>query len=1093
MTILDGRLSAKGTHESNTNTEISATISGNVSDTKIYQAGRDINVYGDHPSQSVSKPLPHTESIPRTLIEQVSEGRAVLFLGQGAITDSVHKNGKKFPTLDELKRGIVQKFLDDSYSTYPLTQIIELASSERTITEVQAYIASIYEDLYPADYHKLIPGFVWHTIVTTNIDLVIERAYGASENKLQRPVVFKKNGERVEEKLRESGTVVLLKLAGCITDISDEKTPLLLNPEQRSYDQDSRSRLFERTESLAFEFPFIILGGSLADEDVRSILKLISQKANVRPRSYIVAPNMAPAQVRYWEDQRFTCIGMTCKDFLEQLDDSIPKDFRVIANLTNPLEHPIFKRFTSSELPSSRLIGFLTKYIDYIHRDYKTTPIDPKAFYQGYFDDLTPIALNLDVRRSKVDPILSEVFFVSESDRLDRAEFYLIKGHAGSGKSVMVRRLAWDASIDFNQLCLLIKHPHRIDYEALSELYRLTKKRIFLFVDPVREYIDSIEFLIREARRNKLPLTIIGAEREGVWNTSCSVLEPFLTNSYEIKYLSEEEIIELISLLSRYKSLGSLEGLTFEQQTKALSGRAERQLLVALHEATLGKPFRQIVVDEFNAIVPQKARSLYLTVCIFHRLGVQVRAGLISRVHRIPFTMFEQELFKPLESIVFASYDNSIMDNVYRSRHSQIAEIVFEEVLANDDARFSEYVSLLTSIDVDYNSDYEALKGLTNAKQLLGLFHNKDYIKQIYKVAQMRVGDHHMLLQQEAIFEMTREDGDLDRATEVLHKATRLAPYSQVIIHSLAVLAHKKAQVARTDIERAKYREEAKVAARRLIQERTVTPHPYNTLIEIGIEELQEIMDLQNDRQIELKVKEIEQQIIRASQVFPDDSYILEKESQFNDLLGKHNHAILALERALAKNKKNVYVALRLSKMYQRDGKIAQAISILRSCVDQNPDDKDVNFNLARTLMKEIDPPTSEILFHLRRGFTYGDTNHLAQFLYARLSYLNGDFTEANKIFSGLADANLDNRTKYKPRDVVTKNGIPVKYSGTLSRPESSYAFIKTDKYQDEIYTNIDYNDKVEWKKLGYHDRVIFELAFNYKGPVAQCVSREIY
>ncbi|GAI61061.1 unnamed protein product, partial [marine sediment metagenome] len=41
--------------------------------------------------------------------------------------------------------------------------------------------------------------------------------------------------------------------------------------------------------------------------------------------------------------------------------------------------------------------------------------------------------------------ILSEVFLASEEEKRNRVEFYLLKGHAGSGKTVILKRLSWVA------------------------------------------------------------------------------------------------------------------------------------------------------------------------------------------------------------------------------------------------------------------------------------------------------------------------------------------------------------------------------------------------------------------------------------------------------------------------------------------------------------------------------------------------------------------------------------------------------------------------------------------------------------------------
>ena len=60
-----------------------------------------------------------------------------------------------------------------------------------------------------------------------------------------------------------------------------------------------------------------------------------------------------------------------------------------------------------------------------------------------------------------------------------------------------------------------------------------------------------------------------------------------------------------------------------------------------------------------------KAQRVYLTICLLNRLEVPVRAGIISRIHDIPFGDFKARLFKPLEHVVYDTFDARMRDNVY--------------------------------------------------------------------------------------------------------------------------------------------------------------------------------------------------------------------------------------------------------------------------------------------------------------------------------------------------------------------------------------------------------------------------------------------
>ena len=137
--------------------------------------------------------------LPSILINQIKEKNVVLFLGSGASVGSIHPDGKMIPTGKELSRSIAQKFLGGGFEDRSLAEIGELAVSETDLFTVQEFIASLYYEFQPASFHKIIPTFAWAAIVTTNYDLIIERAYDQVRDRLQTPVPFKKNTEKIEE------------------------------------------------------------------------------------------------------------------------------------------------------------------------------------------------------------------------------------------------------------------------------------------------------------------------------------------------------------------------------------------------------------------------------------------------------------------------------------------------------------------------------------------------------------------------------------------------------------------------------------------------------------------------------------------------------------------------------------------------------------------------------------------------------------------------------------------------------------------------------------------------------------------------------
>ena len=99
-----------------------------------------------------------------------------------------------------------------------------------------------------------------------------------------------------------------------------------------------------------------------------------------------------------------------------------------------------------------------------------------------------------------------------------------------------------------------------------------------------------------------------------------------------------------------------------------------------------------------------------------------VRAGIISRIHGVPFEDFKKRMFSPLEHIVQSEYDNSTRDFVYRARHPQIAQMVFDTVLAKQEDRFDSYMRCLGALNIDYTTDRIAFRQMTRARAVMELF-----------------------------------------------------------------------------------------------------------------------------------------------------------------------------------------------------------------------------------------------------------------------------------------------------------------------------------------------------------------------------------
>ena len=1025
--------------------------------------------------------------IPDHLLNSVRSGDVVLVLGAGASIGAASPNGGSAPTATELATLLSNKFLGGAHSDDPLPIVAELAISESDLTTVQEYIRTLFADLQPAPFHELLPTFKWAGLATTNYDLVIERAYDRCKQRAQEPVPFIKNGDRVNEKLRSHRSLMLLKLHGCITRTTDTTVPLILSVDQYLTHRAGRDRVFGHLKELSYEHPIVFVGHSLRDSDIRQLLLELGD-SDQRPRYYTVTPTATAPEKRLWDSKRISTLEGTFEDFLTSLDDQISTPFRGIVPVPIAEDLPISERFIVRDPGlSSECLAFLQNDVDYVRNGMPIAELNPKLFYRGYSPRWSAIDQNLDVRRDLEDRILVEAVLDETGGKGCR--LHTIRAHAGSGKSVLLQRVAWEAAKTFGKLCLYLQPDGQLSVDAIRELSKVIDEPIFLFVDDINEQVPQVLDLIEMAQRSSVSLTIIGAARINEWNMSCEDLEPYVMDDFELLYLSAKEINSLLELLEKHNSLFRLEQASPSERQTAFVERAGRQLLVALHEATLGKPFEDIVADEFSAIQPDDARLIYLGICFLNRYDVDVRAGVVSRVYGIRFTEFSRRFFQPLEGLVFTRYDRFSRDYVYVTRHPHIAGIVVERALANPADKLDLYLQMINSMNIDYEADRRAFRKLARGRSLLEEFPDHQMVEAIYTNARLRVRDDPYLFHQIAIYEMNRPDGNLQAANDHLDRAKSLAPYNRTITHSLAELQLRRAEEARTTLEFHKYIREAQNLARSQTGASSVVSHGFHTLAKAHIAKLRRMIDGEDENATDIGVtdtiKEAEAVIQEGLQRFPGDSYLLAAESDLGNLLSDDVRSMNALRTAFQNNPHNPFIVVRLAKTLLSKNQIEEARIVYKRALEAGVVDKHVHFNYAELLIGSNDANGMDIEYHLRRAFTDGDRNTEAQFWYARQLYINGALDDSQVRFRQLRNVRGNPVTKRRVRGVIADNGQEVRFTGSVEYSVADYGFVIRDGMADRVFLHPSNTEPSIWSNLERGARIVFSIGFNYWGATA--------
>ena len=199
-----------------------------------------------------------TMTLPASLIDQVRQGKAILFLGSGALVGA-DIPGKSIPLGDDLRDLLNEKFLGGEFKTDTLAHVAALATSQNSLFDVQDFIGDYLRGLRPAEFHFKMSEFQWRALFTTNYDRLIEVCYEENGDRIQDYSIILSNHDRFDETRITNDKVPLVKLHGCITRTHDESLPLILTVDQYNESLEERSRLFSHLYELAYENTIIFI------------------------------------------------------------------------------------------------------------------------------------------------------------------------------------------------------------------------------------------------------------------------------------------------------------------------------------------------------------------------------------------------------------------------------------------------------------------------------------------------------------------------------------------------------------------------------------------------------------------------------------------------------------------------------------------------------------------------------------------------------------------------------------------------------------------------------------------------------------------
>ncbi len=878
-----------------------------------------------------------------------------------------------------------------------------------------------------------------------------------------------------------------VKLHGCVEHVHDADIPLVLTPNTYNNHEANRQNLYSRIEELGREYPIVFCGHSLDDLHIRRLAE--NNTSNTRPMYYLVSPDFEPEEIAMWATKRVTAVPARFDQFLASLDNALPPLLRVPPRTEQVVEQPYRKHFRVSERESDETAHAFQSEFTHLFSGMPTKPVKAERFYSGYDQGWGAIQAGFDVQR-RASMLLLE-FAASADD--SESQLAVISGAAGFGKSIALRRSAFELATSFGEFVIWMNDDSKLKLNVLKELHDLIGRRIFVFVDRAALNVEKIEEVLATVRANNIPLTLVTAERRNEWSMFCQRLEKYAPTYFEVGKLSQREVSELLEKLEHFGCLGALKTLSVEERHKTVTEKLDRQLLVTLHEITRGKPFADIVLDEFDRVEPVEAQQLYLDICTLHRFDVPVRAGAISRISQISFRDFEVELFEPLQDLVLTSQNSITGDWEYRTRHALVSEILFERVCATDEARRDQLVRLIDALDCSFRSDEVALSQLAKGRILADTFEDAHMGREVFEIARARNPTRAFLWQQNAVYEYSHSSGDLSIAEQHSQTALEMEPENPTLRHTHSTVLRRRSLTSESEFAKRSLRTQARKELDKIKDQSN--PYVLGGRAKLRVDDLADVLAKANpagnpayDEELGGAIEAAELALHRAFNMYPEDPDFLEAKAKMKSLLGEVSQSTALLKRAFAKSTRGTGIARRLARRLVEDGELEEARKIVETATDRDPTDRSLFLILADIRFIESgDLYDANGLALLSRSCVNGDREHYSRFVMACHKFVCKDFDQAYSLF---ADIELRAPNDFYPSlSRIERKWIAPhlsQWSGRVKKTLGGYLFLDIRDCPKDVFAPVKLSEDDEWDRLQVGTDVEFNLDFSRRGPLAK-------
>ncbi len=555
------------------------------------------------------------------LKEAIEKGNLILFLGAGASKGCTAEGNAKVLDGSALAKELAT-FGGYEYDEEPLDEVYA-AVRAKCGSRLNEHLERLFRDTEPSTEYKILSSFAWRRIYTLNIDDALETAIRRA--KLQKLHIHL-SAHAVTDQDNFFGRLDLIKLNGSSDRLQDG---VIFSASDYAKATARSLPWYEQCASDFLRHPILFIGTKLNEPLLKFHIERYKSITGKAPgRCYVITPSASDFQKASLAEYNIEHIPGKLADFTTWLNNEFPTPLQPIdlAKRSIPQLAELMGPKKSIEYAS------LFDHVLLINR----TSITPKHttpknasihdFYKGFRPSWRDIAENI--------PAKLEVLNVAKKSIIEKYQkntIFPLIGPAGSGKTTALMQLCLDISELPDWEVYFISQPIDQLQSTLEAIEKSSRaQKILIGIDNIDFHSEQLNEVFTSKRLQKAML--IGTERENIWKRKISIkLSPHFHKPILIDQFSAADAEQILEKLERYGSWTRLGQMTPKERTRELIGRAQKQLLIALLEATFGLGYGQIIASDFSSLDSEEEILTLLVIGVITDRKLEAPASLIDR------------------------------------------------------------------------------------------------------------------------------------------------------------------------------------------------------------------------------------------------------------------------------------------------------------------------------------------------------------------------------------------------------------------------------------------------------------------------------